>query len=300
MALEASPPAKTDSMSNNPMNSAQVDELRSLKSESQSLQTRITDLQRQEDKWNGRNRKLAIAAVMVGGLLGIFSWLSQEKASTMGLAARPLSDLRDKADTRIREILDSQTAVETAAAGATAEKANATASQATQKAEEARLEQSKISRENLKLQAQVEQEKTARIALERKVAPRALSRTQQTDIRRLMFSLGGQRMDLFLYPNDGEIANIANEVAAALLPGWTFKVFFPMSGFVQGMAIEYDPHDQAADQRAKTLAGALREQGIEISDPVGSLPTPANQIPNYTSDGSGPPSATIRLTIGRK
>ena len=219
------------------------------------------------------------------------------------------------ADARIAEAHTQSATADAQAAQANAEvaKANQTAAQAqsdasiaNQRAEEAkataeqsRLDKVKIEKDNLILQQQVEQEKIARLNIEKQLANRSLTREQQMAILTAMTPLGGQRMDLFLYPNDGEIAAIANQIAQCL-NGWTFKVFFPMGGFVQGMAIDYDPADQTALKRARSLTTALRQAGLKITEPSPSLPTPQGKMPAYTSDGTASPTASIRLTIGRK
>jgi hypothetical protein len=138
----------------------------------------------------------------------------------------------------------------------------------------------------------------AKLELDRFKAPRSLTYDQMNDIFRTMLPLGPQKIDFFLYPNDGEIMGIAQPVANCL-QGWTIKAVQPLGGgTVEGMLVEDDPADPLAVRRAQALVDVLAKNGLKVAGPIPSLPTPANKLPAFLGDG--PIDASIRLTVGKK
>jgi hypothetical protein len=134
--------------------------------------------------------------------------------------------------------------------------------------------------------------------IEQRIAWRTLTRGQQESIFKKMQPLGPQQLDIFMYPNDPEISQITEQIAECL-PGWQFHVIQPLAGgFTPGIIIEFDPKDNLAMQRSKTLVSALLECKLAVRGPIPSLPTPPDKLPAFL--GSGPVNATVRMTIGKK
>ncbi len=172
--------------------------------------------------------------------------------------------------------------------------ANERASQAYERAAQAE-------REAAKFNETAERERLARLQLEERLAPRSITPEQQRAIIEKLRPLGSpQKIDFFLYPNNGEIVHIAEQVAGVLqAAGWTAKAIQPLGGGrVSGMLVEIDPNDRVAGKRAAALISALAACGIQIQGPTPTLPTPQNQMPPFL--GEGPVDATIRITIGPK
>ncbi|MBS1875975.1 MAG: hypothetical protein JSU00_22370 [Acidobacteria bacterium] len=168
-------------------------------------------------------------------------------------------------------------------------------------AELARLSAAKAVERSEELRIQAEEERLARVKIERRLAPRTLTAAEHARLVAVLKTLGRQDVDIFLYPNDPEITSLAEHVAGALyLAGWTFAWFQPLSGGrVSGMSIEVDPKDPAAVKRANGLAAALKSVGMEVSGPLATLPTPPTTMPPYTFGGRNV-GASIRLTVGKK
>ncbi len=169
--------------------------------------------------------------------------------------------------------------------------ADARSAEASAKAEGFRLDIAKANES-------AERERLARLKIEEKLAPRLLTYNEVNGVFQKMQPLGVQKIDFFLYPNDGEIMAIAQQVASSL-QGWTVKAVQPLGGgTVSGMLVEYDPSDASATSRAATLVAALKDCGLTVKGPLPTLPTPQDKLPAFL--GNGPIDASIRLTVGRK
>jgi multidrug efflux pump subunit AcrA (membrane-fusion protein) len=186
-------------------------------------------------------------------------------------------------------------------AKAAAAQANENASQANQKAEEARAKAEQILHDNLILQKQVEEERAARIAIEKQIAPRNFSREQRELLIGKLKPLGGQHVDLFIYPNDLEIQALANSIAFTFKQwdGWEVRPFEAPNGTTRGILVEYDPKDSQAAARGEVIVKALSESGLYVSGPFGVLPIPPGQMRQGISYAINP-DATLRITVGRK
>jgi len=141
------------------------------------------------------------------------------------------------------------------------------------------------------------------LRIKKEMAWRSLTPQCRNALMSKLGPLGPQRIDFFMYPNDPEINLISGQIAE-VLTGWQIVPFQPLGGGnVWGMAIEYDPHDTAAEARAKMLVSVLASKTCEsvgrISGPFSSLPTPQNQLPAMLT-GNTPVGASIRLTLGKK
>jgi hypothetical protein len=144
-----------------------------------------------------------------------------------------------------------------------------------------------------------ERERLARLKIEAKLAPRSLTGKDQFGIIEKIKPLGPQRIDIFMYPSDAEILDIADQIAGTLNAAeWSIAAFSPLGpGDVSGMRIEYDPKDEAATKRASMLVSALVACRLNVHGPFPSLPRSPGGHVSYRDEKVG---ATIRLTIGKK
>jgi hypothetical protein len=148
--LNAHPIAMSQTATN-PDNSAQSSELNSLNGDVQSAKNDIKRLRIDEEKWKGRKRIFTALTVIIGGLLGGLAWFSDSSAANVAKNIEPIASRREKDESRIREIVDANSAL----AIATAQRA---AGEAIQKAEQEKLEREK---------------------LEAQIAPRRLNKSQE-------------------------------------------------------------------------------------------------------------------------
>lgn len=86
--------------------SSRDSEVKSLEADTASLKCTLVRLRQEEDRWNTLNRRLAIFAVLSGGLFGLASWLAQNAAVSSALRARPLDDDLSVKTSRIRDLQD--------------------------------------------------------------------------------------------------------------------------------------------------------------------------------------------------
>jgi hypothetical protein len=184
-----------------------------------------------------------------------------------------------------------------AQAKVTAGTANLKAEEAHVTAERAHLETAKIQQGNLLLQAQLEKERDARVAIEKRLAPRGLNMGEIGSIRRAVYPLGLQPIDIVYYANDPEIRGLANNLAITF-EAWEVTLYEAPMGYSRGITIEYDPKDAKATERSQAMFDALRGHEFRINGPFASLPSPIEATnANYFKV---PPIATIRITVGYK
>src|SRR5487761_268015 len=209
------PPVKANNHSrHSDMTSAQSSEVQSLKTDAQSLQKEIDQLRGEQDKWNTRYMRLGIAAVFIGGLLGLLSWISQNQSSRIALRSRPVEDALSAKNLRLRQLQDSQYGLDIANAQITAQKASEGAAAAV-------LEQTKLTAKNLELQSKVELERTARLAIEEKMRPRTISLEQSSLIAEYLSKFSGHSVGMTCSVDDDEAFRYANDLSNVLKKsGW--------------------------------------------------------------------------------
>lgn len=211
-------------------------------------------------------------------------------------AAKDAAEAHKEADSFQSQIADAN--ARASSAEAVVASANAASRDAVLKVAAANVRIAEAERRAAEANKIAEGEKLARLQIEERLAPRSLTNDQIINISKTMAPLGAQNIDFFVYPNDVEIMDLAQQIAGAL-QGWTIKGVQPLGGGpVSGILVEYDPSDLPASIRAKALVGALTICGLKVGGPTPTLPTPADKLPAFL--GSGPIVASIRLTVGKK
>jgi hypothetical protein len=173
------------------------------------------------------------------------------------------------------------------------------AEEARQKAEGFQLQIASANERAAEASRIAEEERLARVQIELRLAPRALSPAQIDSIREQMRPFAGQHIDLITYPHEAEPTRLGNQISAALVPNLVVAAFQPLDPeSAVGIIIEFDPKDANAGKAAKSLADILKNCGLVVSGPMPTLPR------TYKIGYSGPsgvaPNATIRVTIGSK
>jgi len=193
--------------------------------------------------------------------------------------------------------------VRIAEADAKAAEAHSAASIANQRAEEAnaiaeqsRLDKAKLEHDNLLLQEQLDRERDARLAIEKRIAQRGLTNAEIGLLRRSTYSLGVQPIDIVFYKDDAESRLLASNLAVAFYT-WKVTLFEAPGGISHQVDVEYDPNDGNATERAKAIFDALRATNkLNMGGPWESLPHDIQGTsPNFYPT---PPTATIRIVVG--
>lgn len=183
-----------------------------------------------------------------------------------------------------------------AQAHSTASVANQCAEEASAVAEQSHLDKAKIEHDNLLLQEQLNRERDARLAIEKRIAQRGLTVTDIGLVTKATYPLGVQPIDIVFYKDDAESRLLAGNLAAAF---WTWKVtlYEAPGGISHQVDVEYDPKDAKAVERAKAIFEALRATNkLNMGGPWESLPHEIQGTkPNYYGV---PPTATIRIVVG--
>lgn len=182
---------------------------------------------------------------------------------------------------------------------AKAEEARTNSLEAEKQANEAVIDKEEILKDNLTLQKQVEDERTARLELEQRLAPRALTLFAQNNLTRQVQAISGVSVDLIVISGNSEAQNLGSQIAFGLQSGHIdFHFIYPMGGSTQGVVIEFDPTDKGAEKVARAIGDALTESQIR-PELVSSLPPLGQQVGAYTSDGKSG-SGKVRIFIGNK
>ncbi len=179
----------------------------------------------------------------------------------------------------------------------TAGTANLKAEEAHATAEGSRLETAKVEQHNLLLQTELEKESAARVAIEKQLAPRGLTLGEIGPIRKAVYPLGLQPIDIAYYANDPEVRGLANNLAITF-EAWQVKLYEAPMGYSRGVTVEYDPHDAKASERAQAIFDALKGHGLRLNGPFASLPSNIEGTPAVSF--RIPPTATIRIAVGYK
>lgn len=203
--------------------------------------------------------------------------------------------------------------VEVARANAAAAQANENAGKANEKAEQAkaqaeasnviaeqsRLDKEKILHENLVLQQQVEQDRNARLLLERSLAPRNILAAQQ---QLCIGQLRGQlpiSVDIVIYPGSPEAASLAGQIGYVFQQlKWEVHGAQPMGGSSRAVRIEYAPLDKDAAEVATVISGMLDSSDIANSIVPKLIPI-MEEIGAYQGDDKGG-AARLRIVVGSK
>ena len=218
---------------------------------------------------------------------------------------KELKIYQSQADVKIAEAnaRAAEANIKVAEANVTAAHANATAGNANQRAgeanalaQQAQLDKAKIEHDNLLLQEQLNKERDARLAIEKRLAQRGLTLSEIGPVRRATYPLGLQPIDIVYYKDDAEARMLANNLAVTF-EAWAISLYEAPGGAMHQVDVEYDPKDEKATERAKAIFEALRmTDKLRMGGPFPSLPY---DIPGTTkSYYPVPPTATIRISIG--
>ena len=236
--------------------------------------------------------------VIIAGLFGLAVWISSKESQTASLAARPIVDRRETVNGRIRELLDQDAAAQTAAALERAGMANEAAEGAKKEANQASVEQQRLRESNLQLQQTVEEERTARLTIERRLAQRGLTRNELISVTMAAGSLGGQAIDIVFPKDDAECRLLATNLMIAFPePAWKPTLYEGPGWWMHQVDVEYDPQDLNATKRAEAIFNALHAtKKLNMGGPFYTLPHDVQGT--STNYYSSPPRATLRITIG--
>ena len=123
-----------------------------------------------------------------------------------------------------------------------------------------------LERDATALRAQAEADRLARVKLEQKLAPRALSGEQQKEIAAAIASFAPQKFQFVMYQDDAEVSGLARAMLPVLLTaGW---VGVPQQGFLAmqleiGVRVEFSPDKEAEFAgAASALSNALNAAGV--------------------------------------
>lgn len=178
--------------------------------------------------------------------------------------------------------------------------AQANAEQARAQAANALTEQEKLRQENLQLSIKLEEERTARLKIEERLAPRNLTPKQQRIVADKLRPFAGQKLNLIASTDTLEVVNIAKEILSILKEaGWTFGTYIgnDLARSVAGILIEVDPDADISTKAAvQALASALSAENLVV---VGPAPIDSRALTG-TFTGKSIPDARIRLTVGKK
>src|ERR1700687_114974 len=166
---------------------------------------------------------------------------------------------------------------------------NERASLARKDSESFRLPSETLQYENLKLQDEI-------LKLRIKMADRHLAAGHVADKLR---QFSGQRINLFEYSGDGEIAGIAKDIVEALRSaGWVVSIssgLVPGTG-TSGILVEVTaPASPTSLLVAGALVESLRNERLTIEGPKKSTISPGGLF-----SGEEDPNAQIRITVGKK
>jgi hypothetical protein len=181
-----------------------------------------------------------------------------------------------------------------------AAEANKKAAEATATAQTAVLDKVKILKDNLALQQQLEQEKTARQQIENRLAPRTLSGSVQQSMITQLRQMLPQDIDIVLYAGNPESDTLARQIAWVFQQvNWQFHFAQPMGGSLQGVRIEYDGQDKLATKAAIVIESCLKSASLELNESNSAMPPLNQELGSFTSDGKAG-SGKIRIFVGAK
>ena len=184
---------------------------------------------------------------------------------------------------------------------AKAEEARQNSLRAEAEAREAVVDKEKILHDNLALQKQVEDERTARVQIEARLAPRNLTKVAQNQMIEQLRRLHPEDIDFVSWAGNSEAQNLLGQIAYAFQNvGWKTYFFTPMGGSGQGVAIEYEIRDKEAKGIVDILAAALANSGIQITSVDSNLPSINNQLGAYSSSNGASGTGKVRIFVGSK
>ncbi|HEX3663448.1 MAG TPA: hypothetical protein VHU89_18575 [Acidobacteriaceae bacterium] len=182
-------------------------------------------------------------------------------------------------------------------------KSNAALANAT--AQRAALDKARIMRGNLALQEQLEQEKSARLQIEARLAPRTLAHQQQLDLAGKLRKIPPQTIEFVVYQGNPESDLLAGEIAWAVQQA-KFKTYWvgPVGGSLHGIRLEYaGGEDGVPHEVAMVFYKLFRQADFYFSGPFADMLPLNKEFGNFllAAPGSAPdPHATLRVVVGTK
>lgn len=254
----------------------------------QALISEITRLSRSVDVLNAwRIVLMAVTAAAAGGLVMV-QHVTVRRSRQLAAAQSALLTAKDE---KIRgELADKDVKI-----GA----ANKAAANAAEGAARALAEQEKLRQENLKLSIRFEEERTARLKIEERLAPRRLTQEQQNSVTTKLRDFPGEKLNIQLPGDDPEITHLANQLLACFEgAGWHVATLVgtDMSRSVSGILIEIDTDASSSSRKAAVaLASALRAENVAVGGPM-----PPSGLGGSGMFIGGRIDAKIKMTIGKK
>ncbi|WP_157178405.1 hypothetical protein [Terriglobus roseus] len=176
--------------------------------------------------------------------------------------------------------------------------AYAAAERANELAQRAALDKAKIENDNLQLREKIEQEQEARLAIERKIAPRYMTVSEMGYVWGIEQIAGAEPLDIIFYNDDPEVRFLAGNISVAL-QHWSPSLFGVAGGSLHGVVIYYEMGNTASKQRAEVISAALRR--ASAMDLIGPLAASHQFFESSVPDLGGPaPHAAIRIDVGYK
>lgn len=185
-----------------------------------------------------------------------------------------------------------------------ASSANKEAADANVKAGKAVLDKVAILNENLKLKSQIEQERTARMQIEQRLAPRQLTHQQQLILEGQLRKYPPQNAEFVVYQGNPEADFLAGEIRWVIGNlKWKCATVEPIGGSMKGIRIEYaGAEDGVPGQVARDFYTLFRNSNIGFAGPFPNMMPLQKEIGGVVVAGAGPPDPhpTIRIIIGTK
>jgi hypothetical protein len=245
--------------------------------------------------WSYWSGVVAVVATAIGAGSGVVFWYF----------SGVVSEARD--ERLAKSELDTAEAKAIAAkAGEGTAKALADAAQADAKADGFRLDIAKANERAAAANATAERERLARLQLEARLADRVITADQRTRLRTAFSPLHGETVEVGVFGDSVEIANVWNAIRECLVAaGVLLRSFSPLSGGgdVRGILVGVSPNaSPAAKTAATSLITILRET---LGGGVGpwefdALKFPGNGMVNATESALPMGAGPVRIWIGSK
>ncbi len=217
-----------------------------------------------------------------------------------GMRLSQLSEqLQRKADT---EVETSRSAAATA--GERAAKAGEAADRLRENAQALKLEIARTNERTARAERQAEQEHSARIELEAKLAPRHLNIAQAKDLTRRLRLIGNTDLDVLVYGDSREIKEVSGQILHALDEArWNARAWpvLPNGTDVYGIQIMVRSRaDTTANTVANALVEALEAEGLVVIRRTDIFSNRAPGLLNGPVPWDERKVAAVRMLVGDK
>jgi hypothetical protein len=243
----------------------------------QSLASRVQNLSSKVDWWN--------TAIIVALVFTAFAAVAV--VVTTNVAFR-----------RAKQLAAAQSSLSSVKEAASSETISGLQKDAT----DAKATQQRVEIELSKQQERAAIAERALLELQERNKPRRLTNQQQQHIADRLRTFSGQKVNLFAYSGEFEVATLTTDLAGALDgptgANWIVSVALgtESSRAVSGIIVEVMPNSDSQSQSAAgALVSVLKEQSLAVFGPI---PAPGSSARMFT--GKFDRTASISVTIGKK